>query len=184
MKHAILFTLLLIGFGSTYAQNKGKIDYTPKCGLSGYPTDEADQMAKFGGDIGKYFDKHLNWKKMEKVGGLIIVDVAVDTLGHPCTVGYTNKTVNNDHEVYSLYLDDVVNHMPNWQPAMKNGKPVNNITRIGIYCAVVGHKELEVTYFRSYAQQTEKILVTPMRMKLINLDWEDLDKYQEREGRQ
>ena len=175
MKHIILLILATVAIYSANAQN-GKIEYQQKCGLTGYPYDEADELAHYGGDLYKYFNKNVNWKKMELIGGLIIVDVAVDTMGNPCTVGYTNKTVNKDYDVLYLFLDNLINKMPRWQPAKKDGKPVNNTTRLAIYSAVDGHKDFEVTYFRSFAQQTEKIRVVPRPAMQINADVEDLSK--------
>ena len=176
MKHFITLILSILTCSVTYAQSDSKIDYMPKCGLVGYPTDDADKLAHFPGNINKYFDKHVNWKKIELIGGLIIIDVSVDTLGRPCTVGFTNRTINTDHEVLYLYLDDVINRMPAWKPAIKDGKPVNNTTRLAVYSAVEGHKDLEVDYFRSFTQQTEKIKVIPRPVMLMNTDLEDLGK--------
>jgi hypothetical protein len=172
MKHFILLMLATLLFSTAYAQN-GKVEYQQKCGLTGFPYDEADELAHYGGDIYKYFNKNVNWKKMELIGGLIMIDVAVDTMGNPCTVGFTNKTVNTDHAVLYLYLDNIINKMPRWQPAKKDGKPVNNTTRIAIYSAVDGHKDFEVTYFRSFAQQTEKIRVIPRPIMQLNAGLED-----------
>lgn len=176
MKQLLFLALSIIISYSTHAQNDSKIEYMPKCGLVGYPIDDADKLAHFPGNISKYFDKHVNWKKMEQIGGLIIVDVAIDTLGRPCTVGFVNRTINTDHAVLYLFLDAIINRMPPWQPAIKNGKPVNNTTRLAIYSAVEGHKDLEVEYFRTFTQQTEKIKVIPRPVMMMNTDLDDLGK--------
>jgi hypothetical protein len=177
MRFLILLCLLLITchcFGQQV--NNIRIDYKPKCGLGVFPIDEADELAKYNGNLTKYFSKRINWKKLEHVSGLIILDVTIDTLGRTCIVGYVNRTINSNYQVLNLWLEQIVNNMPGWSPARKNGMSVNTTTQLAIYSAVDGHKDLEVDYYRTFSQLNERLRITPRPSAIMPADWDEMNR--------
>jgi hypothetical protein len=172
----ILCLLFIITTCSAQQVNNNRIDYRAKCGLGSFAIDEADELAKYNGNLTKYFSKHINWKKLEHVSGLIILDVTIDTIGRACISGYTNRTINSNYQVLNLWLEQIVNNMPGWIPAKKNGIPVNTTTQLAVYSAVDGHKDLEVDYYRSFSQKNERLKITPRPTAIMPADWDELNR--------
>lgn len=177
LRFVLLILFLIFSTGRmVYAQDERRIPYTAKCGMTDFPVDDADELAGFNGNLTKFFSKRINWKKLETISGLVLIEVAIDSQGRSCMVGLLNRTVSRDYDVYNLWLDGIVKEMPLWKPAYKNGQAVNNTTILGIYSAVEGHKDFEVDYYRTFSQKTEKIKVKLRPQNIAPADWDELNR--------
>lgn len=140
--------LLISATGFAQRSEKFKVPYNHRCGIENACHDCTDTVARFKGNIGKYFSKNMNWRVMEQITGVILVDIAVDASGHTCCYNIYNYTVNDNSTILALGLGSLINTMPVWKPGMKNQEPVSTIRTIAIYSFVKGHPTFEVSYIR------------------------------------
>jgi len=64
-----------------------------------------------------------NGGRFGKIGLKVIFEIYIDSTGHPCVLSIKDESFN-----WGLkdYLRRSINSMPNWIPAIKNGKPINS----------------------------------------------------------
>ncbi len=118
-----------------------------------------------------YISKRINWKHLERIRGVIYLEVTVDSNGIPCCIGMTHSTINTATEIEALELPKIINNMPKWRPAIWDNQPVNSMRKIGIYCHVEGRNIFEVKYFNKY--KDKKIIITTDDATKLNLDWDE-----------
>jgi hypothetical protein len=146
----VLFLILFLCSLQTIAQfnnSRFAIPYSDKCPRLLYCTDSLSSPALFKKNLTKYFSKEINWRKLEPVKGVIVVQISIDSNGVACCKGYVNYTINRNEEVADIWIDRLINAMPQWRPAICKGKPVNTMRAVALYCHVAGHADFEVNYY-------------------------------------
>lgn len=151
MKTLTSATFLLLFSVTVMAQrsDKYKIPNTSHCGMEVTCYDCTDTVARFNQKLKKYFSKEMNWRVLEQITGVILIDIAVDETGHVCAKDIYNYTLNDNNIIKSLNLSDLVNHMPAWKPAVKNQLSTSSIRTIALYSFVKGHATFDVDYIRN-----------------------------------
>jgi hypothetical protein len=171
--------LLILAFASlcvsAHAQTKGhQIPYTPKCTLPEYCQDCTDTRPILKGqNMHKFVSKQMNWRKLEDITGVIILDVVVDTNGKSCLAAIHNHTLNSDAAVMELGFENIFNDVSGWKPGTKAGKRVNTIMSVAVYCQVKGREAFDVGYTR----YGTRVRWEPANGKVIKqvIDGSDLD---------
>lgn len=151
MKALIYTVALLLLSGTIKAQrsDKYKIPNTSHCGMEVTCYDCTDTVARFNQKLKKYFVKEINWRVLEQITGVILIDVAVDETGHVCAKDFYNYTLNDNNTIKALNLSDLINHMAAWKPAIKNQLSVSSVRTIALYSFVKGHATFDVGYIKS-----------------------------------
>lgn len=143
-----VFVLALLSL-SSFAQRGGRIEYQSRCPEYNYCADCGDQKAVFLGKLKKYFEKEINFRDLDIIEGVIIVRVAVDSVGHACAARFYNRTANTPDEVERLQLDRIIERMPQWEPAVFSGVQVNTYVMLAFYSHVDKHGIFDVNYLRN-----------------------------------
>ena len=69
-----------------------------------------------------FMNKYLNDKELQNViQGRVIVGILINEDGKTCCMSIFNLTKS---DLNPIAFKEVVNKMPNWTPALQNGKPV------------------------------------------------------------
>lgn len=145
------FVCLLFALTSFAQQRsaKNKVNFSAKCGIETDCYSCTDTIAKYKDKLKGYFSKQINWRVMEQIAGVIVVDIAVSENGAVCCRAIYNYTANDNNAILALNLPDLINHMPAWKPAIKNGAAINSIRTIAIYSFVKGRLMFDVDYIKS-----------------------------------
>lgn len=144
---SVIFMVTWFHTNAQYTVNSNEllVPYESRCPML-YTTDSVTTLAFFKGNLTRYFTKHINWKKLEHMEGIIIIRVLVDTNGKACCHAITNNTLSRHETIQNMYLGDLIAGMK-WRPAMVGKKPVNSIRGIAIYNRVENEEEFSVGYF-------------------------------------
>ena len=149
MKYLLSAIIIITAFHAraqhTVDSKEFLVPYESRCPVL-YTTDTVTTLAFFKGNLTRYFTKHINWKKLDQVEGIIIVRVLVDTNGRACCYAITNNTLSSNETILNMYIGDLITGMK-WRPAMVNKKPVNSIRGIAIYNRVENEEDFTVGYF-------------------------------------
>ena len=122
--------------------------YDGYCKLPNFRLDDVDTLATFKGNLTKFFSKHIDWQQLDKIAGVVYIQVLVDSTGHICCKAISHQTLNNNETVNDLQLHSIIEQMPPWQPAIENGKPINTSTLLQLRCRIKGEPMFHVTYQR------------------------------------
>ena len=82
-----------------------------------------DKAPEFNGDLMKFMAKNIVYPKAardKKIEGKVIVKLGIDQKGELTTI----DVIKSPDESLTKAALDVINKMPKWKPAMKDGKPV------------------------------------------------------------
>jgi hypothetical protein len=123
-----------------------KVPYNNRCGIENTCHDCTDTVARFDGNITKYFSRNINWRILEQITGVILIDIGVDASGRCCIYNIYNHTANENNIILDLRLGSLITAMPAWKPAMKNRQPVSSIRSVAIYSFVKGRSTFDVSY--------------------------------------
>lgn len=135
MKYVLLFILAFLTF-TARSQVYFKYDYRD-CEVPDYCMYCGDEVAKPTVNLSRYLQRELDRNMFEYNGRgrKMMFQVYIDVDGRLCVISADNHFNN------WMLRDDiraVLNHMPNWTPAYKDGKPIGS----GIV--------IEFTFYRDY----------------------------------
>jgi hypothetical protein len=151
LSFVLVFVLLA---ASSFAQRGGKIAYKPNCPKLQYCRDCGDQKAVFLGKLKTYFEKQINFRDLDIIEGVIVIGIKIDSVGNVCVSKFHNRTANTPEEINRLQLANIVNGMPQWEPAVVNGVPMNAYVWLAIYSHVDKHGVFDVGYLRNDKDKT------------------------------
>lgn len=172
MKH--LLTLLLLAFSlQASAQRKpAKVQYESECPQYDYCKECGDTKAIYPGKMKRYFEKQLNFRDLDLIEGVIVVQIAIDSNGIPCVNKFYNYTTNTSEEVNRLRLPWLIGTMGKWKPAMVNGQPVNSYVKLALYSKVEDRPLFDVDYLRN---DKEKKWVVNTKYEPIMVDYRAIE---------
>lgn len=147
-----IFLVLLCG--TSFGQKSGAITFYSKCPQLNYCKDCGDTKAAFPGKLKKAFEKELNFRDLERIEGVVILKVVVDSLGNACVDRLYNRSTNSSEEIRLLQLENVfARSMPKWKPAILGGKAVNSYVLLAMYSHIDGHGLFDINYLRNDKQR-------------------------------
>jgi len=126
-------TFLLCGqlcFSQSDSLNKREVDFISGC-LEIPPQYPGGQKAIF-----KLFSDSMNYplqSKKRKIGGTVIIQYTVDTLGNTIDVK-VYKGICDDLNREAIRLISLLKH---WKPATQNGKKINSVDRLQPFTFIV-----------------------------------------------
>lgn len=128
MRKILVILLLTTSFIQLQSQNvfPEKFD----CNVDVFGLDWGEQKAEV--DIKNFLDylmESINQKHLVKLDGVINIQIIVDTLGNPCCKSILN---NSNIRTNKLKLVQIINSMPNWSPAIQEGKKVNSSIQMAL----------------------------------------------------
>lgn len=135
MKYACIVAFLLVSLVAR-SQVYFKYDYRD-CEPADLCMYCGDEVARPTVNLSKYLQRELdrNMFEYDGQGRKIMYQVYIDSDGKLCVISadnhFGNRMLRND-------MRAVLNHMPNWKPAYKDGKPIGS----GII--------IEFTFYRDY----------------------------------
>ncbi len=119
-----IFSLLLLIVNSIYCQGLFLYpEHYNNCRFTKFCLDCGEDKAIYNGDLNSYFDNKFNKADLEKIEGLVFVEIFVDTLGRQCVKSIGNRA---NEIVSKLELHKTINSMTGWKPAIEDGNPVNS----------------------------------------------------------
>lgn len=149
--------LIVVVFGLhsllTSAQSQDVVSYSSGCPEFNYCLNCGDEKAIFLGRLKNYFEKELNMRDVDRIEGVVLVELSVDSTGQVCPRKFINRSANSAGEIRELGLDRVIARMPSWEPASLAGRPVNSHVILSFYSHIAGHGIFDVSYLRD---DTEK----------------------------
>lgn len=164
--------LLAISLQSLAQRKPEKILFESECPQYEYCKDCGDTKAVFTGKLKRYFEKELNFRDLDLIEGVIIVQVAIDSTGTACANKFYNFTTNTSEEVNRLKLAWLIQKMPKWQPAIASGQPVNSFVQLAFYGKVEDRPLFDVDYLRN---DKKKVWIVKTKNEPIMLDFRALD---------
>ena len=75
-----------------------------------------------------YFNNELKRKSLSQTQGTLLVAFEIDSIGKPAAI----KILQSLSEEVDIEIIRLIKSMPNWQPAIMNGKPVSSTTTLPI----------------------------------------------------
>lgn len=133
------------------AQQQDIIAYDDnQCKKTSFCLDCGTPRAKMKGDIlvNDYFLAKLDKNAIEELYASILIQLLVDKNGKVCTREITFRSpVNTEEQIKALHLEKIVNEMPDWSPAVEDGKPECSIVLLRILAHANGY-DFNVDYYR------------------------------------
>lgn len=127
------------------------------CPVKAFCLDCGDPKTVFAEDLTAYFNTRIPAETHKKIKGQVLLQVLVDSVGHPCVISVGNKT--NSRNLAALRLVELVNAMPAWNPALEKGKPIRVSTSLRFDFAdqrlAVGYQRFDMAKVRNMASVGE-----------------------------
>ncbi|MBF9220149.1 ligand-binding sensor domain-containing protein [Hymenobacter ruricola] len=121
----LFYCFFLLVFGAAL-RTSGQNIYPEKfdgCHLSHFCLDCGEPKAAYPADLTAYFREKLPAEATKRLKGLALVQVLVDSAGHPCVLSQVSNL--GPQALAQLNLRGLINGMGPWAPAQEKGKPVN-----------------------------------------------------------
>ncbi|MCD6062325.1 MAG: hypothetical protein K0R82_236 [Flavipsychrobacter sp.] len=167
----IVFVFVLQGLLAT-AQSSGVVSYASECPDFAYCYNCGDEKAVFLGRLKNYFEKELNLRDVDRIEGVVLVEVAIDSTGQACARKFINRTGNSAGEIRVLGLDRAIAKMPAWEPAASAGRPINTHVLLAFYSHIAGHGIFDVSYLREDTERQWHV-INGNRESVISYNEED-----------
>lgn len=152
MKQLLSALICLLCVCNTFAQlrsEKNKVNFSARCGIETDCYSCTDTTARYKGNIKNYLNKQMNWRLLEQMAGVIVVDIAISENGTACCHAVYNYTASDNNAILALNLPDIIKNMPAWKPAIKNQVAINSIRTVAMYFFAKGHPIFDVEYIKS-----------------------------------
>lgn len=115
----LLLIFCLISLTPSYGQD---------CDLpGGFCVDCGEVKAAWKGkeSLTDYFRHNIKSKDVTSIHGPLVIQLLIDSAGNVCCKSFSNNTKFELSEPMLADFRRVVNNMPQWSPAIDNGKPTN-----------------------------------------------------------
>lgn len=116
MRLQYISTLIIFLFAFTNALGQTFDD----CKVHGFLFIKVEQAPKFNGSLQEYFEKELK-DKNHNFNGTIQLQILIDNSGKACCMNIKN----NNSDISSLEIKDIINKMPDWTSAKQNNQNVS-----------------------------------------------------------
>lgn len=113
-----------------------------------------DSVARPTVKLDRYIQKQLNRNMFEYngVGRKMLFQVYIDETGKPCIISADHKF---DHRLLRNDIRAIINHMPNWKPAIKDGKAIGS----GIIIEFTFHNDyMDVRYISKMRKTDGRVI--------------------------
>ncbi|WP_276132173.1 energy transducer TonB [Polluticoccus soli] len=172
MKSSLIVVVFALNAIVASAQSQGVINYASNCPDFDYCYNCGDDKAVFLGRLKNYFEQALNMRDVDRIEGVVLVEIAVDSTGKPCARKFINRSSNSAGEIKTLGLDHAIAQMPVWEPAAISGKPINSHVILAFYSHITGHGIFDVNYLRNDADKQWHV-INGNRESVITYNEED-----------
>lgn len=172
MKSLLIVVVFALSAVVASAQSQGVVNYSSHCPDFDYCYNCGDDKAVFLGRLKSYFEKALNLRDVDRIEGVVLVEIAVDSTGKTCAKKFINRSSNSAGEIKTLGLDQVINNMPAWEPAVLNGNRINSHVILAFYSHITGHGIFDVNYLRNDADKQWHV-INGNRESVITYNEED-----------